>query len=357
MKKQRVTTYDIAKHAGVSQSTVSMILHNKAGVSFSPETIKRVKDSANVLGYKTKKPSAFSSQDGRKLIAIISPNVSNPYYSNLIQSIENSASATGYFTVICNTYRDPNTEERVLSILSSSNIGGVIYTFMPQQQELVRILSASVPVVIITDKNESTDFDTIELNSIESGTIIADHLLSLGHRKIAFITTSLGPDNIPRIRRLTGVKERLEAAGASLIVHESKKESRTDNYNIHTESSVGYQATLELVKDREITAFIGVNDLVAYGIINALSNLGYCVPDDYSVCGFDNIFPSEISKVELTTIDHFLEEKGKVAFEILHKKITSDSLSLSSSSIFRIEYKPYLVSRKSTAIACSINKR
>ena len=134
------------------------------------------------------------------------------------------------------------------------------------------------------------------------------------------------------------------------FVFENKKQSRKDAFDVKFESRVGYEATKQLIKIPDITALIGVNDMLSYGIVNALVDEGYKVPDDYSVCGFDDIFPSAFNQISLTTIDHNLYNKGKDSVDILHKKITIPSYN-SNRSIYRIEYKPSLVIRNSTGPA------
>ena len=182
----------------------------------------------------------------------------------------------------------------------------------------------SLPVVVVGDKNQSIDIDTVELNSVEAGELIARHLLNFGHKKMAFITTPLSKNNLPRMRRLEGVRSEVEAAGGELVVVESDKKLTTHKYQPNLEYHVGYELTKSVLKDRSITAYIGVNDMVAYGILDALEEAGLSVPEECSVCGFDNIFPSRFRRVALTTIDSFLMEKGKAAFELLARKISQE---------------------------------
>lgn len=351
MRRGRPTTYDIARIAGVSQTTASMILSGKVNVSFSPETIEKVQSAAKALGYVGRERKTTLIDGNSKIIAIICPALSNPYYSSLNQSIENAASAKGYVTITCNTYRNREIEQQYLDMLANSTICGIVYTFMPHQQDRVRVLSSQIPIVIITDKDEFMETDTVELNSVESGIMIADHLLALGHRKVAFVTSSLSKYNTPRIRRLQGVKERFSAAGAELVISESQQKTRTDYYDLHWETRIGYESTKPLIKDKDITAFIGINDMLAYGIVNALLDMKYHIPEDYSVCGFDNIFPSSFNGISLTTIEHSLSEKGSNAFELLERKIEARADSLEVPPICRIEYRPKLIVRNSTGPA------
>ena len=347
VKMNKPTSNDVARLAGVSQSAVSMILNNKPNVSFSPETIGRVYTAARQLNYRTKKQQKVPMGTTDPFIAVVSPTMANPYYSTLVQSIENEAARESYGVLVCDTYHDPHTENRYLSLLSTSALHGIIYTFMPFHWEKVKTLSLSVPTVVVGDKNQSIDIDTVELNSTEAGELMARHLLDLGHKKMAFISTPLSENNLPRFRRLEGVRNEVRSTGAELIVREADRNLVSDKYNPDLEYKVGYEFAKSLAKDSSITAYIGVNDMVAYGILDALEERNVRVPDAASVCGFDNIFPSRFHRVALTTIDAFHMEKGRDAFELLHRKMTLGEQN-SQTSIFRIEYKPTLLTREST---------
>ena len=319
MASKRPTTTDIARLAGVSQSTVSMILSGRPSVSFSPETIQRVCSAGN------------------------------PYYSTLIQALENQASSNGYNLLTCNTYYDADTEGRYLDLLASSIYCGVIFTYMPYNRERVRALSLSFPVVIIGDKADSIDIDTVALNSRTAGELVARHLYELGHRQIAFITTQLD-NNIQRQRRLDGIRPYLEKRGARLLVQEASVNLHRRKYSLNIEYDVGYKLAAKTSADPAVTAYIGVNDMVAYGIMDALLAQGRSIPGDCSVCGFDNIFPSCFANISLTTIDSCLTEKGRDAFELLMRKIT-DRPNTNATSVFQIEYNPKIIIRGSTGPA------
>lgn len=353
MQKKKPTTIDIARLAGVSQSTVSMILTGRSDVSFSKATIDKVFDAAKQLNYTTKRKqkSTFSRAAG-KLIAVIAPTLDNPYYSTLIQSLENEAVGRGYRVFVCNTYRDAEIENSYLELMQDCAFGGVVFAFMPHHKEKVKALSLSIPTVIVSDKNELIDVNTVELNSAAAGELVAEHLLSLGHKKVAFISTPLRvSNNTQRIRRLEGLQRRLEAGGAELSVRESPVDYSRSQCQQNFEYSVGYEFAREISETKSPTAYIGVNDMVAYGIVDALESCGQQIPEDCSVCGFDNIFPSKFGRIALTTVDSFLEAKGRDAFELLSRNMLANSNVDSPQGIIKIEYKPQLIVRGTTGQA------
>ena len=191
-KRNKVTTRDIAEYTGVSQSTVSMILSNKPHVSFSKETIDKVRQGAKELGYK--KPVAGvkkKEQALAKSIIVICPLLSNGYYSMIIHSITERAKDYGYTVFTVSTLRDVSQEELYLNLLSGFELAGVISLYPPTKIAQANALSKQVPVVSIGDKPDACRFDAVELDSKKPGYIIAEHLLSLGHKHITYICTPI----------------------------------------------------------------------------------------------------------------------------------------------------------------------
>jgi LacI family transcriptional regulator len=350
MKHKKVTTLDIARETGLSQPTVSMILSGKKNTAFPEKTVRLVLDTAKELHYqpKIKKPK----ESGPRMIAVVVPTLANPYYPALLQAIKAEAAKEAYDLFVC-VIGDGADTEKSLASLSSMPIRGIIYTFMPYNLEPLEGLIEQIPMVIIGDKNEHTTIDTITLNSVESGAMLAEHLLSLGHRSIAFVSTPLSRNSLPRQRRLEGVTRTLQNFGekCSLVVQAADESFQADPHDANSEPRLGYELAMKVLREQKITAFIGVNDMVAFGILNALDEKKYRVPADYSVCGFDNIFPASFRNISLTSVEHFIADKGKVAFDILLKKINYRLSGAAPNSVYKIEYKPQLIVRRSTGPA------
>ncbi|OCN02833.1 hypothetical protein A7X67_02965 [Clostridium sp. W14A] len=350
MSERHPTTFDIARLAGVSQSAVSMILNHPDQAHFLPDTIQRVLATAEELGYKKRarvNQSSFSLQ--KETILILCPVISNPYYSALAQSIEQEASAKGYSTVVCNTYRDIRREQRILAQFSESGLCGIIFTFVPQSCALVEEMNQTVPVVVIGDRNTSINVDTVEIDSIRSGTLVGEHLLKLGHTDIAFLSTTLNEQNAVRLNRLEGIRQiyRKLCPQGSVTVSSRNVTSEEDLRDPLIEQNVGFQLAGKILEHKKITAIVAVNDMVAYGAMAAVLEAGFSIPKDYSVCGFDNIFSSQFPQIMLTSVEHFIREKGCNAMNILEGRIRS--CKVQTESITRIEYQPRLIVRKSTA--------
>ena len=188
--KKKVTSTDIARAAGVSQSTVSMVLNKKYNVSFSKKTIEKVEAAAKELGYIPPKRKTRKGAKKEKLLVVFCSNLTNPYYVMLLQGIEMRAKEQGFGLFVCNTQRDLKMEERYLKMMWELRPLGIIYTCNPSRcfMELVRDLAQRIPVAVINNQNEKMDVDAVELDNSKLGRIMAAHLLELGHQKAAYLS-------------------------------------------------------------------------------------------------------------------------------------------------------------------------
>ena len=355
-KRNKVTTRDVAEYAGVSQSTVSMILSGKKDVSFMPETEGKVWEAARKLGYKkpVKKTAALENSLSDTIL-IVAPLLTNSYYTTIIHSIMEQAQSLGYEVLTKVTFRDPERESQILSLPKTSRLAGIIILYPIRKLAEANAIAKSLPVVMVGEKPDNIRFDSVELDSKKPGFLMADHLLSLGHRHIAFICSPMGKHEISRLRRLEGIRMAYEEKelDPELIHVFSPTASRFREFTYQSaEYKVGCEMTLKpLDTDIPITAFIGHNDMTAYGILATLTEKGYRVPRDYSVAGFDNSLLSAMPQISLTTVEHAAVQKGKDAVNLIHGRNHQNSRQDSISRITRMEYEPRLIIRQSTGKA------
>ncbi len=346
---KKVTLADVSKAAGVSQATVSMILNAREGVSFAEGTVAAVLAAAEALQYRSaagRRPVPGGSD--RRTILIVAPNVTNPYYATLIQAIEQSAAEGGYAACIRTTYRSLDSELAALRFAEDAGLAGIIFTMLAHPEEVLSRAGRKIPVVVIGDRRTNLNVDTVELNNYDAGGLIARHMYELGHRHMAYISTSLDKSNAIRTQRLKGLQETFAALcpEGSLLVKSRDISPGTELNNLAVEHAVGYELTRKCFSEKKITAFVAVNDMVAYGVMDAIWDAGFSIPADYSVCGFDNVFPSQLASVSLTTVEHYIQDKGHNAFDILRAKLSGAS---SDRNITRVEFRHNLIVRDSTA--------
>ena len=292
-------------------------------------------------------------------------NLTNPYYVMLLQGIESRAKEQGFGLFVCNTQRDLKMEERYLKMMWELRPLGIIYTCNPSHcfMDLVKELSQKIPVAIINNQNEKMNVDAVELDNSKLGRIMARHLLELGHRNVAYIAPPLTARQKQRSKRVEGFLKEYEKSGLreNVIIKAAKEEIDLDVALIDSEYKIGYDLTKELLQEnREITAIVGLNDMIAFGILDALHEAKIKVPSEMSVMGCDNTLFARMHKVDLTTIEHFVIFKGRDACDIIMKKIASHDTRYSEIepiSTYHVEYEPQLIIRGTTSYAKEKRKK
>ena len=365
MGKRKITSSDVARASGVSQATVSMILNRKQNVSFTRETREKVEETARELGYQLPGHRVQREGKAQKLIVVFCPTLTNPYYVMLLQGIEQIAGEKGYGIFVCNTHRNLKSEEKYLKMMRTVRPSGIIYTCNPSMcfQKQVRELAEKIPLVVINNREELKEIDAVELNNAKPGRLMARHLLELGHRHVAFVSPPLSSRQGQRQKRIQGFIQEYESVGlkANVIVKSAGEDMDVQIPSIDSEYKMGYHLTRELLREHpELTAIAGMNDMIAFGIMDACLEARRKVPSDISVVGCDNTVFSGFRSISLTTIEHYVSLKGRDACDIIIKKIDSQKNYQSGDepvSIYHVEYEPKLIVRASTTYARTVNQK
>lgn len=357
-RHKKVTTRDIARECFVSQSAVSMILSGRTDIRFSEETIALVKDTAKKMGYEYKPRTRRAVLTQANTILILCPSLASEYYTTLIQGITERAAQEDLYILVGHTNRSAKREEYYLQLAKDTGFYGIIYTYPPQAIHFLNQMQYKIPLVMVSDYNPELKIELLELDSYKAGCLIARHLIELGHKNIAYISTPLAPREIPRRRRLIGMQEEYRRQGfdPELIQVFSDDISSLKSYVSENQYyNTGYHLTMNYLKNpTDITAFVGTTDVIAVGIMDALTKSGYKIPKDFSVCGFDNTVMSSFKNISLTTVDHSIEEKGSSAVEIIirqHGEKAKENMEKKPSRkkpLLRLEYEPQLMIRGSS---------
>lgn len=353
-KSPKATLKQVAALANVSLSTASLILNQKPDVSFSKDTVSKVMLAAETLGYgkassRLEPPQVF----GKKVVAVFMPAVTGNYYTSMVHAIDQAASLQGYDTICFETHRSKERELRGLTYIGKTDVAGIIFTFIPHNYELVEEIAKAIPVVVVGNRNNVLHLDMVETDNYRAGVLLARHMLELGHRHVAFLATVRDWWGYASAQRLVGAQETFqkECPQAKLTI---KSQPAGDPLmgELLSSRKIGAKLCESCLDDKSITGFIAIHDYVAYGALDALAQHGLRVPEDYSVCGCDDIFASSLPGVGLTTVNHHIQEKGIQAFALLHRKIQSASIDEdhpSPVSIMRVEFLSTLIARSSTA--------
>jgi LacI family transcriptional regulator len=306
-KRVRPTIYDVARLAGVSTATVSRALNGTGQIA--PTTRTAIEGAVERLGYRPNTIARSLVTKSTQTIALLLPDITNPFYAALVSGIQQYALLHDHTMLLCTTEGDPEREEQYLELLHAKQVDGALVDGLVLPSErIARFVREGFPIVCLDRDIDSTSIPLVQVDNRLGGSLATEHLLALGHSRIAHVTGAL-PLGISE-DRLAGYREALAGAGIAgddALVAEGR----------FTEEG-GYEATRTLLeRSPGFTAVFAANDLSAVGVLNAISESGRRVPDDVSVVGFDDLRLSAFTSPPLTTIQQPAREIAQRATEIL----------------------------------------
>lgn len=329
------TIKDIAKHAGVSIATVSRALSSPQLVSEKVQV--KIAEAINVLGYEPNQLAAGLRRNRSGNVLVVVPSIHNPFTSAFVQGIENVASAHKMRVLLGISDNDPALMNKFLAMVSGRQADGVILldNHVPEWALLDERPENSPPIVVACEYPTELNSSRVNIDNVEAMSLMIEHLVGLGHRKIATIAGPVGQQMTTD--RLSGAKLGLDRAGIEL----------PDNLVTHGDFSTGsgYRAAQTLLQGGAgFTAICCANDEMAIGAIAALRECGKSVPEDVSVSGFDNLRFGEFASPPLTTIEVPTMEIGETAMRLM-----LDILRTSKDTGREVFLPHRLIERKSTS--------
>jgi LacI family transcriptional regulator len=316
--KGAVSIRDVAAAAGVSVATVSRVLSPaSATVPIRKETRDRVQRAIDELGYLPNDLARALLHHRTSAIGLVVPDISNPYYPPLVRGVEDVASSKGYRVVLCNTDRNPEKISGYLDTLVKTRVDGIVvagggWADVPDHTAVLGTYRTRLVAV----GRHDTAHPSVRIDNVAASRGAAEHLLGLGHRRIAFLG---GPASSTTVQdRASGYREALEAAGVA-------GSEELVGYGEFTEES-GYAMTQELLgRDRAPTALLCANDRIALGAYAAAADAGRSVPGELSVVGFDDTPIARYVRPTLTTVAIPTYEMGRVAMRLLLAQLEGSS--------------------------------
>lgn len=332
--KKNISIVDIAKKAGVSVSTVSRVINNSGYVAKS--TRKKVVLAVKEMNYIPNALARGLVTRNSRTIACMIPDIMNPFYNELIKSIEDTASKNNFSLILYITHQDQDKEKAYLNEMVARRVNGVIITScILEDSEFINWIKKNIEIVSI--HSDIKDVDYIDSDG-RLGTFQAvEHLIKLGHKKIGFIGYRFD---------LTTLKKRLQGYLDALKRYGIPVEKK---YIIEGEElgNSGYSMTNQLLKltDRP-TAIHCINEYVAMGANIAILEHKLKIPSDISLTSFDNLFFAQLMCPPLTTVAQPILAMGNLATELLIRNIQEGSKSIKQTIILPTK----LVIRASTAV-------
>ena len=304
---------DVAREAGVSVATVSRVLNETGGVL--PQTRQRVREAVEKLHYAPNLSARNLRKNESRIILILAPNFSNPYYSNVLSGICDVSRNLGYSTLIYNTY-DSNAldESLVASLFQKNRADGMITLACNRDDRWLEKYAGRYPLVQCSEFVEDAALPHISVDNRLAARELISHLLALGHRRIGIVTSS--NRYLSSANRLRGYLDALEQAGIprddALIAYASA------DYSFAS----GKQAAREMLALMQPpSAIFCVSDILALGVVAAAGKMGLQVPWDLSVAGFDDVDYTTMFHPYLTTVAVPCYELGRRSMLLLYDHI------------------------------------
>jgi DNA-binding LacI/PurR family transcriptional regulator len=345
MKSRRVTMQDVAERANVSKTAVSFAFNDTSRLS--EPTLRHILEVATELGY-SQDPAARMLRTRRtNSLGLLLPQqldlvLANPYYTQFLQGIGQTCNREGFTLLLAPPLRGSMLKSIPYAAVDGFIVSGLEY----DRGEVSALKQRDIPFVLV-DSEHHDGVSSVEIEDGRGMEMLVDHLLSLGHRRIAFLAFETGvPGGYgnwrgPAQRRASGAVVALAKYGLSL---ESEGIAVRE---VACTRPGGEQALREIWGgDLRPTAIVCFSDVIALGVLDAAHELGLSIPGDVSVTGFDDLAEAQLAQPSLTTVRQPIETKGRLAAEYLVESISAGE----PSRVHRQELHTALLLRNSTGL-------
>ncbi len=311
MKRERrdPTIRDVAERAGVSKSLVSLVLRDAPHVS--EQRRQQVRQAIDELGYRPNRVARSLSTTRTDTVGVLLNDLRNPWFIELLAGLTAALHVAGLGTVLADSHTDLRIGRRSVQTLVESGVDGLVVVGTTSESDAVRAVSATLPTVVAGTREPVLEHGDTVVDDDHAGAVLAtEHLLALGHRRIAHLR---GPGLIGQLRR-SGYQDALRVAGLS--------PQGLEAYGGMNDES-GYPAAHRLLTQAERpTAVFAFNDVTAVATLSAARELGLRVPEDLSVVGYDDTYLARIRHLSLTSVDNGSFAVGTQAGKFLLERLT-----------------------------------
>lgn len=330
------TIKDVARRAGVAVSTASAAINRSAPVS--EDVIAKVEAAVREIGYVPHMAARSLRMGQSQLIGLILPDITNPHFAKVAKVVESACLEAGYMAAVYSTSEDYDREQQILEMMRLQRVAGLIIIPTRSDIEHGKRLGRQihVPTVLLDSFVEGLPYDVVKLNNLEAGRLATEHLIGLGHRRIA---VTRGRANI-----VTG-EDRLRGYLAAHEAHGIVAEGRLQIEG-RFDQGIAHDAVLRLMRDANPpTAIFALSNMMMLGVLNALRELDIAVPGDVSVVGIDDFDFANIMSPPPTVVAAPVEAMAQRAIDNLLGQIRSKADPTGEVELF----EPRLVVRASTS--------
>ena len=303
----QISIKDIARVAQVSHPTVSRALRHSPLVK--PQTAERIRLIAGELGYRANAVARSLVTQKTMTIGVVVTTIADPFVGEVVSGIEELANDRGYLVILANSSYDPAREIRVVQSFQEHRVDGILVTSSRVGSLYLPMLSQmKVPIVLINNEHAGEFVHSVMIDNIGAGRLAVEHLIGLGHQRIAYLGDLLGYQS--DTERYTGYRQALAAANCPFLA-----EWLVQGDGLPEGGRLAVEKLLALADPP--TAVFCFNDQSAVGVLSGLHARGLRVPDDISVVGFDDLALASYTDPPLTTIRQPKHLMGRMAMEML----------------------------------------
>lgn len=329
-RQKRVTLAQVAEESGVSIATVSRALSGCENVSDGAR--RQITDVAHRLGYLQRHATLASDEVRAVVYGIVVPSLSNATFSTLVEAFQRGCYEVGANVLVgCSQY-DPGTEEVIIRQFMHQSVAGIVLVGNDRNREIIdyMLLQGVTPITTISAGTRG-DTPSVGFDNVAAARDLTEYLLDIGHCEIGVISGRLHHNDRSQ-QRVEGVRLAMASRGLDIPMEFLVEQS----YRIDE----GCAAARHLMSgSNRPTAIICGNDLLAFGALTECQRLGFDVPGDISIAGFDDMDFSEVTNPSLTSVSVPIDRIGECAAEILQSKIlgrnTSNSIVLPTKVVIR----------------------
>ncbi|MEV6620406.1 LacI family DNA-binding transcriptional regulator [Amycolatopsis sp. NPDC051106] len=308
----RPTMEDVAARAGVSRALVSLVMRNSPKVSDARRAA--VLRAAEELGYQPHVMARSLASRTSTVLGVMVNDLRNAFFADIVEELDSAAQAAGFDLILNTGGRSPTREWNALHNLLSFRPAGIILLSPVVPASAIQVAARQCPVVLVSRTARSSTVDTVNDDGEAGSALAVDHLVGLGHWRIAHLD---GGGAAGAAQRRRGFEAAMRRHGLEPIV------VRSEHTDIGGENAVRELLAAYPPPDRP-TGLVSGNDFNAVGAISALEEAGLRVPDDVSVVGYDNTSLAALRHLSLTTVDQPRKDMARLAFEALIERVRGE---------------------------------
>lgn len=324
-RKKKATLNDIALTTGVAPMTVSRVVNGTGYVS--KETREKVLSAVKKMSYRPNGLARNLKRQRTDTVGLVLGDISNPYSTEIANAVRTSLSVRGYNLFICISEQSAKEDIAAFEALVDHNVDGIIVATRSNEdgdKRLTSIADSNLPMVVVGRDFHHDSVDYVSADNLTGGFEATQHLIDLGHRRIAFI--GAGFESRSSLKRLQGYLNALGMHGIEVDERliTGRKESASEVPGYSTEK-IGYEGMKRLLSlPKRPTAVFARNDFTAVGAMSAVKEAGLSIPQDIAIVGFDDTPLAIHTMPPLTTVRQPMRLQGQIAAEMLLTRISNE---------------------------------